>query len=87
MELAPGRVWLTTLRSHDQFGTVFDLDDRSRSIFGHRPVVMVSIEDIEALGFEAGDEVRIVIHFRGRDRSVEGLVVVPHDIPRGNVAC
>lgn len=88
LRLSEGRFWLTTLRSHDQFNTtVYDLDDRYRGIFGHRYVVMMARDDIERRGLEAGDKVKITSHFRGQTRSIEGFVVVPYDIPSGNVAC
>jgi molybdopterin-dependent oxidoreductase alpha subunit len=88
LSLPEGRFWLTTLRSHDQFNTtVYDLDDRYRGIFGHRHVVMMAPADVEAQGLSRGQKIRLTSHFRGETRSLDGFVVVPYDIPRGNLAC
>jgi molybdopterin-dependent oxidoreductase alpha subunit len=88
LALTAGRFWLTTIRSHDQFNTtVYDLNDRYRGIFGHRYVVLMHPEDVEAHGLSKGRRVRIRSHFKGTQRSIEGFTVIPYDIPRGNVAC
>jgi molybdopterin-dependent oxidoreductase alpha subunit len=87
IELPPGRFWMTTLRSHDQFNTtIYDLDDRYRGIHGHRRVVLVNEEDIERQGLEAGQKVTLVSHFAEQTRSAPAFTIVAYDIPRGNVA-
>ena len=84
----PGRYCLMTVRSNDQFNTtVYGLSDRLRGIEGTRMVVMMSPEDIAEEGLSEGDVIALVGD--GKDdteRRVEGLRVVPYDIPRGCLA-
>ncbi len=76
---------LTTLRSNDQFNTtVYGYSDRFRGIDGTRLVVFMNPIDIERLGFEAGDAVKLVTAISdGRERSISGLRIVSYDIPAG----
>jgi len=86
-ELPPGRLRLTTLRSHDQFNTtIYGHDDRYRGISGGRRVVLLHRDDIEALGLREGWEVDLTSHFRGETRSAAGFRVVAYDLPRGCAA-
>ena len=88
-DLAVGddRLTLMTIRSHDQFNTtVYALDDRYRGIHGEREVVFLNEGDVRARGLSDGDRVRIVSHFRGQKRSVEGFRVHTYDIPPGCAA-
>ena len=87
LELEPGRFWMTTVRSHDQFNTtIYDLNDRYRGIHGHRRVVLVNEDDLRMLGLQAGHKVTLVSHFRGETRSAPSFTLVAYDIPRGSVA-
>jgi len=84
---APERFLMTTIRSHDQFNTtVYGLDDRYRGVRGGRRVVFVHPDDAAALGLAAGARVTLTSHHRGRQRTAPGFMVVPYDLPRGNVA-
>lgn len=88
LDLAPGRYWLMTIRSHDQFNTtVYDLDDRYRGIHGHRHVVLMNSDDIARAGLETREQVTLTSHYRGVERRLDGFTIVPYDIPSGNVAC
>ncbi len=88
LSLSERRLWLTTIRSHDQFNTtVYGVNDRYRGVLGHRHVVFVSTDDLRELGLRAGDKVRIRSYFRGMERTVDGFTLVAYDIPQGNVAC
>ena len=82
---APGRLRLVTLRSNDQFNTtVYGYRDRFRGIEGTRRVVLMSEQDIERHGLEAGQEISLVTdHDDGEHREVGGLAVTPYDIPAG----
>ena len=81
-ELPPGRLFLTTIRSHDQFNTtIYGLDDRYRGVSGGRRVIFMNEGDIERFGLAAGEAVDITSHFDDGERSVEGFAVVPYDIP------
>ena len=84
-EDAPGRLRLVTLRSNDQFNTtVYGYRDRFRGIEGTRRVVLMSGQDIERHGLEAGQEISLVTDCGdGLHREVGGLAVTPYDIPRG----
>jgi len=87
LDLAPGELWLTTLRSHDQFNTtVYSDDDRYRGVFGDRRVLLLAPTDIAELGLEAGQRVDVTSRFRDERRTVRGFRVKPHDLPRGNAA-
>ncbi|MEM6370919.1 MAG: FdhF/YdeP family oxidoreductase [Myxococcota bacterium] len=88
LSLGTDRFWLMTMRSHDQFNTtVYDLNDRYRGIYGHRHVVLMSPDDVERLGLETRSRVRLRSYFQDEERTVDGFLVVPYDIPSGNVAC
>src|SRR5262245_21263655 len=87
VSLAPGRLHLTTIRSHDQFNTtVYGQDDRYRGISGDRRVVLMHVEDAAERGLAPGDRVDLTSHFRGETRSVRGFRVVAYDLPRGCAA-
>jgi len=82
VELPDGRLFLTTIRSHDQFNTtIYGLDDRYRGVSGGRRVIFMNDGDIERFGLAAGDLVDITSHFDDGERSVKGFAVVPYDIP------
>ena len=60
-----GRLLLQTLRSHDQYNTtIYGLDDRYRGIKDARKVIMVSPEDLAALGLVDRQLVDIVSEWR-----------------------
>ena len=86
---ADARVFtLTTVRSHDQYNTtIYGLQDRYRGVHGERRVLFANSEDIEDLGFEAGQRVDIEsLHHDGVRRSVRGFLLAAYDIPRGCLA-
>ncbi len=76
---------LITLRAAGQFNTtVYNYDDRFRGIFGGRMVVLMHRNDIDRLGLHEGDFVKLVCAVDdGVPREVDGLRVVPYDIPEG----
>jgi len=81
-------VQLITLRSNDQFNTtVYGYDDRFRGIHGTRMVVLMHRNDMARFGLEAGDRVEMTTAVDdGKRRAMSGFMVVPYDIPEGNVA-
>ncbi|MDX1569922.1 MAG: molybdopterin dinucleotide binding domain-containing protein, partial [Xanthomonadales bacterium] len=84
---APGRLLMTTLRTHDQFNTtVYSENDRYRGISGSRRVLFINPDDLRAAQLTAGEQVDITSHFRDETRTVRGFRLVPYDIPRGCVA-
>ncbi|MBD8161453.1 FdhF/YdeP family oxidoreductase [Erwinia persicina] len=79
---------LQTLRSHDQYNTtIYGLDDRYRGVYGQREVLFINQDDMEKMGFAAGDHVDIETLWNdGITRKVSGFKLVPYAIPHGNLA-
>ena len=88
VEDAPGRYRLITLRSNDQFNTtIYGYSDRLRGIEGTRDVVMMNATDIERAGLVAGQRVSLLGDAGdGHVRRVDGLEIVPFDLPHGTLA-
>ena len=85
LALAPGRLRMMTVRSHDQYNTtIYGLDDRYRGIRGERRVVLVHPADIEELGLAAGDEVTLISESKSGERRAGGFRVIAYDLPRGS---
>ncbi len=85
--LEPDQLVLMTVRSHDQFNTtIYEYNDRYRGIHNERRVLFMNEQDIASRGLKAQDLIDITSHFEGEQRTVEKFVVVPYDIPKGNVA-
>ncbi|MBK9163036.1 MAG: FdhF/YdeP family oxidoreductase [Acidobacteria bacterium] len=83
----PGRMLMTTIRSHDQFNTtIYGLDDRYRGIDGGRRVVFMHPDDIAELGLAGGDRVDVTSYWEDGERHVRGFTAVPYKIPRGCTA-
>ncbi len=85
---APGRYHLITLRSNDQFNTtIYGHDDRLRGLKGSREVLLINPRDMERAGLHDGDVVSLVGDAGDeRQREVNGLTVVPFNLPDGCVA-
>ena len=81
-------LWLTSVRSHDQYNTtLYSLSDRYRGVYGQRDVVFLGATEIERLGFEPGDRVDIVaVSDDGIERRVRGYQLVAHSFPAGSCA-
>jgi len=88
VEDAEGRYRLMTIRSNDQFNTtVYGYSDRLRGIEGKRDVLLISPRDMERAGLAAGQRVSLVGDAGdGHARRVDGLEVVPFDLPDGSIA-
>ncbi len=86
-QLEPGEMLLMTIRSHDQFNTtIYGLDDRYRGIYNERRVVMVNPEDMKEMGLKKLDKVNLVSNYNGKTRFAKNFLVVPYNIPKGNLA-
>jgi molybdopterin-dependent oxidoreductase alpha subunit len=84
--LAPGQLVLASLRAHDQFNTtVYENNDRYRGVFGERRVLFMHHDDARERGLQARDLVDITSHYEGQTRVAEKFLIVPYDIPKGNV--
>ena len=79
---------MQTLRSHDQYNTtIYGLDDRYRGVYGQRKVVFIHPQDMADQGLQEGQQVDIETLWNdGITRQVYGFVLVPYNIPRGNLA-
>jgi molybdopterin-dependent oxidoreductase alpha subunit len=83
VQLAPGQLILTSVRSHDQFNTtVYGLQDRYRGIHDERRVILMNEMDVRELGLRAGQVVDLTSHWNGTQRVARHFVVVPYAIPR-----
>jgi molybdopterin-dependent oxidoreductase alpha subunit len=81
----PDGLWLTTIRSHDQYNTtIYGLDDRYRGVFGQRRVVFVSNEEMAKRKLAANDLVDLqTISTDNVERVARGFKVVPYAMPSG----
>lgn len=87
IDLAPGRLLLTTIRSHNQFNTtIYGYDDRYRGIMGERRIVLLNDDDIAEFELKAGQVVDLTSHFDDGERHADRFIVVPYPIPRGCAA-
>jgi len=78
---------MMTIRSHDQYNTtIYGLDDRYRGVENGRRVLFMNKKDIKQAGLKKGDYVDISSHYDKQTRVAKSFMVVPYDIPRGNLA-
>ncbi len=83
----PGRLLLTTIRSHNQFNTtIYGLSDRYRGIEGERRVIFMNAGDMSQHGLKAGQVVDLTSHFDDGERHADRFIVVPYPIPSGCAA-
>jgi molybdopterin-dependent oxidoreductase alpha subunit len=80
--LKPGRLLMTTIRSHGQFNTtIYNFRDRYRGVDGSRRVIFMNVNDIAAFGLETGQPVDIISHFDDGEREVKNFAIVAYEIP------
>ncbi|HEY6633798.1 MAG TPA: FdhF/YdeP family oxidoreductase [Rhizobiaceae bacterium] len=84
----PDVLWLTTVRSHDQYNTtLYSLSDRYRGVFGQRDVLFLNPEEIARRGLKADDRVDLhTVSHDGVERAVYNFRVVPFAFPMGSCA-
>ncbi|MCM5662115.1 FdhF/YdeP family oxidoreductase [Galbibacter mesophilus] len=86
-ELAEDEFLLMTIRSHDQFNTtVYGLNDRYRGVYNERRVVFMHPSDMKKIGVERLEKVNLISNYDGKRREALQFLVVPHKIPKGNLA-
>jgi molybdopterin-dependent oxidoreductase alpha subunit len=86
-QLEPGVFNLMTVRSHDQYNTtIYGLNDRYRGISGHRRVCFINKDDLQALGFKAGEWVDMTSRWSDGERTAARFLLVEYDIPRDCLA-
>lgn len=78
-------LWLTTMRSHDQYNTtLYSHSDRYRGVFGQRDVVFMNQHELRKRGLHPGERVDIVaLSTDGIERVVRSFKVVEYSLPDG----
>lgn len=81
----PEALWLTTVRSHDQYNsTLYSMSDRYRGVYGQRDVVFLNEREMKRRGLAAGDRVDLVtLSTDGVERAVRNFSVVGYSFPDG----
>ncbi|WP_407178807.1 FdhF/YdeP family oxidoreductase [Bradyrhizobium sp. STM 3562] len=81
----PDALWLSTVRSHDQYNTtVYSMSDRYRGIYGQRDVVFLNAYEMEKRGLADGDRVDLVtLSTDGVERRVRNFRAVAYSFPDG----
>jgi len=81
----PNVLWLSTIRSHDQYNTtLYSKSDRYRGVFGQRDVVFLNEYEIKKRGLVDGDRVDLITESTdGVDRIVHNFRVVAYSFPSG----
>ena len=84
----PGRLTLSTVRSHDQFNTtIYSDNDRYRGLKNLRTALFMNTEDMRERGLREFDLIDITSFARdGSTRSVYGYRAVAYNTPRGSVS-
>jgi len=78
---------LMTIRSHDQFNTtIYGMDDRYRGIYNERRVLFMNPEDMKKKGLNKKDVINITSTYNGVVRTANKFLVVPYNIPSGDLA-
>ncbi len=84
LRVAPGRLLMQTIRSHDQYNTtIYGLDDRYRGIHQGRRVVFVNPDDLADLGLIDGQRVDVISEHEGTERVAPDFRVVSYPTARG----
>jgi molybdopterin-dependent oxidoreductase alpha subunit len=81
----PEVLWLTTVRSHDQYNTtVYSMSDRYRGVFGQRDVLFINAREMLKRGLKPDDRVDLVTASSdGLARVVRNFRVVEYKFPDG----
>ncbi len=87
LELLPGELLLTTIRSHDQFNTtIYGSEDRYRGISGGRRVILVNPVDIQRRSLAEGDRVDVSSRSEHGSRQMTDVQLVAYPIAVGCAA-
>jgi len=81
----PDALWLTTMRSHDQYNTtLYSHSDRYRGVFGQRDVVFMNARELHKRGLQAGDRVDIhTLASDGMERVIRNFKAIEFSLPDG----
>jgi molybdopterin-dependent oxidoreductase alpha subunit len=85
VERDPRTLWLSTIRSHDQYNTtLYSMSDRYRGVYGQRDVVFLNKSEMARRELEDGDRVDLVtMSTDGLERRVRNFRVVGYSFPDG----
>ncbi|GAA2601155.1 FdhF/YdeP family oxidoreductase [Winogradskya consettensis] len=88
LEVPPGFLMLSTMRSHDQWNTtIYSNDDRYRGLRGTRTVIFMNERDMADRGLAEFDRVDVTSLAKdGTRRHVYGYQAMRYDVPPGNAA-
>jgi anaerobic selenocysteine-containing dehydrogenase len=80
----PDALWLTTMRSHDQYNTtLYSRSDRYRGVFNQRMVLFLNQVEMNKRRLQAGDMVALETVAEDKLRRIEGLRVVAYQLSDG----
>lgn len=81
----PGKLMMSTVRSHDQFNTtIYSDNDRYRGVTGLRNLLMMNASDMQERGLKQYDLIDITSFAKdGTTRSVQSFHAIEYDIPKG----
>ena len=87
-ESNPEALWLSTIRSHDQYNsTIYTKSDRYRGVFNQRDVLFLNETEMRKRNLLQGDRVDVhTLSSDGIKRIVCGLAIVRYNIPDGSCA-
>jgi molybdopterin-dependent oxidoreductase alpha subunit len=85
VERDPRTLWLSTIRSHDQYNTtLYSMSDRYRGVYGQRDVVFLNETEMAKRELEDGDRVDLItMSTDGLERRVRNFRVVGYSFPDG----
>jgi formate dehydrogenase major subunit len=81
----PEALWLSTLRSHDQYNTtIYTNNDRYRGVYNQRDVLFLNASEMTKRGLALEDRVDIhTLSSDGIERVISGFKVVSYRMPDG----
>lgn len=81
----PDALWLTTMRSHDQYNTtLYSHSDRYRGVFGQRDVVFMNPRELRKRNLHPGERVDVwALSTDGIERVIRSFKVVEYSLPDG----
>ena len=81
----PDALWLTTMRSHDQYNTtLYSHSDRYRGVFGQRDVIFLNTRELQKRNLHPGDRVDVfAVSTDGIERVIRSFKVIDYSLPDG----
>jgi len=81
----PEALWLTTMRSHDQYNTtLYSHSDRYRGVFGQRDVVFMNQRELQKRNLRPSERIDVfTLSTDGIERVVRNFLVIEYSLPDG----